>query len=673
MTPEQELELLKLQEEEYQSKKISGAESFLRGAGQAATFGFADEAQAGIQAALDPEKEYKDYIAPIRKEYEIAEKANPKSSIAGSLAGTFVPGVGIAGAVGKAAKGAGVIANLAKAASTTRKGAAALGATEGMIAGYGTSENGAEPWRVIGGGVLGGAGALAGKFLSEKMARKGISASEMISSEAVPSESLDEMAANAKTVFEHKPRKDAEQISSAWKSLTGEEAPMAALTENQQTRNLWSDLAKSTTIAGKQERDILNKAYKGVESVAGEIDEASGRITSEDAGHQIRKILSDSFTSKMEPIEAKYQELEGVFDHLPISKPQIKGMLTRLDNEFARLDPSGKTKSMIENIRSTLEHVEDVSDLRQFRTNLRKHYDWGSLTDSEKSVLSGVYQNLTKVRNNSISRQVSATRGTEFESEINAGHLKKLLQADNEYSKTLSEFGGMLGIDPKKGISLKGQIGQYLSEETPVEKYMRDLFDKNDIARLREIKKSNPKLFEVMRQRALSEGVERSTNKLTGQASPNAIISSVASMKRPEVRDLVLGDLSPKLQSAQLINRSLPPNFNPSDTATKSIEYGNLLKPWEWGSEAARQVQGFAKQAVVRGDDAGSVSKIMANAPQKIISRLRSAPSAATNQFADVLQSALDRGQASYAATFFLLQQSDPEFQRAMKDEGNPN
>lgn len=668
MTPEQELELLKLQEEEYQSKKVSGVESFLRGAGQAATFGFADEAQAGIQAALDPEKEYKDYIAPIRKEYEIAEKANPKSSIAGSLAGTFVPGIGIAGAVGKAAKGAGALARGAELLQGTKTGIAALGATEGALAGYGTSENGADPWKVGGGAVVGAGGALLGNYLGQKLAARG--AKEAIASEGDDLASGSKMVDNAKEVFGHEPREDAEQVASAWKSLTGEEAPPQALTSNPKTRELWSDVSKSTTKAGSLERESLDKAYKGIGSAAGDIQSVGGNVTSEEAGSQIRKILSDAFESKMSPIEEGYQSLEGVFDNLPVSKPQVKGMLTRLDDEFARLDPSGKSKAMIENIRSTLENVEDISDLRQFRTNLRKNYKWGDLTDNEKGVLKGIYDNITKVRNNSISRQVAATKGTEFEQEINAGHLKKLLQLDNEYAKTLNDFSQTLGIDPKKGMSLKGQIKEYLGDSTPLEQYMKDLFDKGDIARLKSIQKTNPELFEVMRKRSLSEGVERATNKLTGQATPQGIIGQVGSMKRPEVRDLILGDLKPKFDNARIVQGALPPNFNPSDTATKSMEYGNLLtpNPMKWASELGRQSQYAGKRAILRNEPVNAVKSIVLD-PEQTIRKLKSIPSATTSRFADALSQALQRGQSSYAATYFLMQQSEPEFRKALDDE----
>lgn len=109
------------------SSDVSPMESFVRNAGQSASFGFADEITAGIESALT-DKSYDKALAESRANYKEAEEANPLSSIAGGITGAvgtaFIPGVGALNA-GKAA---------------TFAGRLGLAAAQGGLTGLGTSE-----------------------------------------------------------------------------------------------------------------------------------------------------------------------------------------------------------------------------------------------------------------------------------------------------------------------------------------------------------------------------------------------------------------------------------------------------------------------------------------------------------------------------------------------------
>lgn len=103
---------------EPQSNAPSEKESFVRGAAQEYTFGIADEVTGAAEAALDVARgkaklrdaasAYKKRRDESRAAYAEAEKANPKSYVAGQVAGgvaqAFTPGLGIAGTAGKVAK-----------------------------------------------------------------------------------------------------------------------------------------------------------------------------------------------------------------------------------------------------------------------------------------------------------------------------------------------------------------------------------------------------------------------------------------------------------------------------------------------------------------------------------------------------------------------------------------
>lgn len=108
-------------------------ESLLRGGAQGATFGFADEIQAAIQAGLDKEKTYEDFIGDVREKYRVASEVNPIASTIGNVGGSiatsaFVPGLG----VGKLAQGATVGQKMLQGAK--------VGALWGGLEGLGRSE-----------------------------------------------------------------------------------------------------------------------------------------------------------------------------------------------------------------------------------------------------------------------------------------------------------------------------------------------------------------------------------------------------------------------------------------------------------------------------------------------------------------------------------------------------
>ncbi len=128
--------------DEFLREKKSVVESAARGAAQGASFGFADEITGALEAAKDvalTDKELGDLVDQYkkrrdesRKEYDMAEKDNSGAYMAGNVAGgvatAFIPGVGLAGNLGK---GASLGAKVAQGAK--------LGAMEGAAFGLGES------------------------------------------------------------------------------------------------------------------------------------------------------------------------------------------------------------------------------------------------------------------------------------------------------------------------------------------------------------------------------------------------------------------------------------------------------------------------------------------------------------------------------------------------------
>lgn len=109
-------------------------ESAGRGAAQGLTFGFADELQAGAEAALG-DADYNKRVQEIRDQYKAAAEENPITYHGADFLSGFALPIGVIGGVGKGAKGALTLANLGRSAAS--------GAAIGGLAAAGTSEKSA--------------------------------------------------------------------------------------------------------------------------------------------------------------------------------------------------------------------------------------------------------------------------------------------------------------------------------------------------------------------------------------------------------------------------------------------------------------------------------------------------------------------------------------------------
>ncbi len=139
--------------------------SGLLGGLQGASLGYADEIEAGLKSLL-PGRNYQSEIANVRKEYEEAEKTNPKSYLGGEVAGgigtALIPGIGAIGG--------------AKGALSGLKGLTAMGAAAGIGGSTASipealSGDTEEAKKLALAGGLGAAGGLAGGAIGKKLGR----------------------------------------------------------------------------------------------------------------------------------------------------------------------------------------------------------------------------------------------------------------------------------------------------------------------------------------------------------------------------------------------------------------------------------------------------------------------------------------------------------------------
>lgn len=175
----------------------SMTEAAVRGAAQGASFGFADEAEAGLRSLVEG-RPYNQIVEEVRSKYKTAEEEHPGVTLVGDIAGGVVTGgalsalakvktvakalQGISKATSKISKATGVAEKAAKyplssKIATTAGKAAAAGIVPGALYGAGTAESGktlegtieGATAGLVTGGVLGGVGE-AGKKAAETVA-----------------------------------------------------------------------------------------------------------------------------------------------------------------------------------------------------------------------------------------------------------------------------------------------------------------------------------------------------------------------------------------------------------------------------------------------------------------------------------------------------------------------
>ena len=154
-----EAELLRLDAAERRAARedmYSETTSGLMGMVQGATFNTADEISGRVRSWVTDES-YTEARDALRSEFDQAQSDNSKSYLAGELGSALIPGLGVAGIIGKAGK-YGMRAKEAITSGNAATSAAKIGAVEGGVSAYGASEadNAWDMTKDIASGVGGG-------------------------------------------------------------------------------------------------------------------------------------------------------------------------------------------------------------------------------------------------------------------------------------------------------------------------------------------------------------------------------------------------------------------------------------------------------------------------------------------------------------------------------------
>ena len=150
---------------------------------QGLTFGFADEIEAGVRAALDSDADYAEVVAEVRNQINNYREREPLAAFSAEIAGSvlpviaaqFIPGLGQVATAGRVAK---LASGISKIKSPVAK-AALISGGQGTLYGAGTGEGGIAE-RAKSATIAGSLSAVGGAALQKVAPRITAKATELI-------------------------------------------------------------------------------------------------------------------------------------------------------------------------------------------------------------------------------------------------------------------------------------------------------------------------------------------------------------------------------------------------------------------------------------------------------------------------------------------------------------
>ena len=576
---------------------ISKGESGLRGAAQGATLGFADEISGGVEALWEKAKGdprafgelYKNARDESRKNFSDANKANPKSYMAGEIGGAIgtalIPGMA-------AARGAKV--------SQVALQSAALGGMSG--AGYSNAEDagGVAKDAAIGtvmGGAIGAGAAKAGQMISRATAKAPAALAPKTPS--LP-------------VLNEKP--NANQIRAAAKEL-GVDLTDAQLLDDGMMQKLSSLLQQSPTLVGQSRAGVVKKGIDAASRAAEESLEGASSNTVVQVGEKVKGALASKIRDEKAPISQLYERLRESTQNMELSPKSLSAISRNmLKMREANL---GGLKSMVGGVADDVLKLKTVDDVKFLRTQMRGGISPTS-SPAEKNAV-GILDRKLKALEDATVLRTAKNFAFLTKDKVAGKEVMKLIDERRSADKAYAQF--MEKLKDFSGVIKGGKVGTPESfvqkiEAMPEEELTKRLFARSNAKGLKFIKDNFPEeageIFGLEKTKLIQRHSKRG-EKLNAQGLVNELLDD--SKYGPEIRAMMF---TPKqlerLKAAKTYFASLPANANPSQTAVANEILSFWGSPVKAAGMTARDliIQGVLKSA--QALDGPAVEKAMIGA-----------------------------------------------------------
>lgn len=352
-------------------------------------------------------------------------------------------------------------------------------------------------------------------------------------------------------------------------SRLGVEPTQGMLDKDSLSGHMESELAKGDSVVS---RNISNKMGAIKDAVADHSKDLLKEATDKSEGvigKEARESLYHTLEKKRIELSNRFDALESHTKNMELTaSAKAEAAAPLLVHPFVAEFPDSSIAKEATKIAGEIGTLQNVNSVKIYRTMLNGEINKAVMSGDNNlmSVLNLAKQSLTGLEERGIGESALAIAGKEG-NKIAAGTIGEIRQVRADYAaykNLLSE----LGVATKLGKKLKPS-GLLDDIKVSSESIPSRLFDVNNVERMRFIKETFPKEYQLSRRAALADIKEKSLDYSQGgnrAFSTQRFLTQVRKLS-PEVREELFPGQSQRLNDLNVVQGALPGSFNTSNTA----------------------------------------------------------------------------------------------------------
>lgn len=298
-----------------------------------------------------------------------------------------------------------------------------------------------------------------------------------------------------------------------------------------------------------------------------------------EVGKNFEKQVKESIAKKLEPAEKLYNEIRDQIGEIPLNRQAIKGYFSELMEGSAKWDFTGSEQRVMEQVFKKLNEASNVNDLKMLRSKLAKSIDRNA-SQGLRELHDGLYEILTKVRQDSFELAVQRAKGSENYGEL----FSKLKEADKIWKETSKEVADVFAGPSKRVKFGPKALADKSLRETDAEKALDKFFPRQDVDQARALLKLSPEGFRELATARIASIADKAVSK--GEGKQGKILFGALSREidklSPEIAKAIFGtNAMQKKKAAKILFENVPFDINPSGTAKTQNILGTVVKHFQ--------------------------------------------------------------------------------------------
>lgn len=372
------------------------------------------------------------------------------------------------------------------------------------------------------------------------------------------------------------------------------EAIGAKITPGQTTidpyvQNIQSSLEQSPSVAGYLMRKQTEPLREAVKTTAKDVFKDVPSKAASEIGSQVKEQIINQIENRVSQAGDVYERVKQSTKFIDVDPKS----LSRVSNNIANQTKfkNAPEYPILQGLAEDLKTVQNVDQLKQFRSLVGKSLNRFNAGTPEYAALSDTYSKIANLEKNTIMREAvkqsrAGALGPETGTKIGTDIVKELKGANKEYTQIFKDLG-FLGEQTGAAKGKPKSIDYVLNklDEIPDEIIGEKLMKTTDRKSLERLKTLFPAQFENLRNQKLDFIREKSI--IRGEVDPVRLLTNVKQME-PETQKLLFGnDATEMISNLRTVVNSLPQKVGASDTP-RGIDWMNFLNPATYPAELSR-------------------------------------------------------------------------------------